>query len=133
MSDSNSRPFGIIYRATEDEQDDLGHQVSICHALALRPGDAVKMTGRVSRIVSSMPPDQVLWYLRSGNDVRDIMGMTMCWEKVPYDTCGFVVQVIDDPRSAFVMYFVLIEGKLSTIFGFYDGIERLGGIDDLAQ
>lgn len=95
------------------------------------PGDLLILRGGKARVVTNLTPERVLENLSDGISVSDILGMTMMWDEVKQDTCGFVVSKIADQKTGFEMYFVLVKGVMVTVYGFHDGIEITDRLQDM--
>lgn len=98
--------------------------------LRLEVGDLISLKGGVARVVTNLTPNRVLELLHHHQTVSEILNMTMMWSEVPSDTGGFVVSKLEDPKTSFDMYFVLVMGRIVTIYGLMDGIEVTCSVKD---
>lgn len=98
--------------------------------LVLEPGDLILLRGGKAKIVTNLSPGRVLELLKQGVGPDEILNMTMMWDDVGHDTCGFIVSKIQS-KHGFEMYFALVRGQMVTIYGFHEGIEVSDRASDL--
>ena len=99
-------------------------------SLGLRPGNLIILRGGKAKIVTRLTPARIMKLLKQGISAN-ILSMSMTWDDVMHDTCGFIVSKIKSRRCDFEMYFALINGRMVTIYGFHDGIEVIDRIGDV--